>query len=351
METTHSPQRSLVKLLAIIGFFAFVVLILWALVQGVRAFPSAFSSLASIAKSINSYRPDPVLEVTPEKNIVNSGEVFTIKWTNMGPGTYQVNFACEDKISLNIKTGDGLLRPIACTDSISLPEDVHGIFASIEGGVQRFSEQSFTVTYIDEAGTEVTKEQSVTIVNATMPTFPLIAGATDEKEEEEVTVEVTPTPTEVTPPVVETPKPTPAPTPAPTPKPTPIVVPSYPVSNPNGYTDLEMTYLGTGRVVNGTFISQTSFDEDDRAAFRFQVKNIGTKTSSTWDYELELPERGDYTSSAQTALRPGEYAIFTVGFELSESDDKTVSIEGSVSTSGEANTKNNSFSRSIKVQN
>ncbi len=126
-------------------------------------------------------------------------------------------------------------------------------------------------------------------------------------------------------------------------------MPAYQVSDPNGYTDLEVTYLGIGRIVNGTFISQTSFDEDDRVAFRFQVKNIGTKTSGSWDYELELPDRKDYDSPTQVPLLPTEYAIFTVEFNLDDDSDNTVSIEGSVSAAGETNTKNNSFERSVKV--
>ncbi len=46
-----------VKLLAITGFLVTIAVILWGAVEGAKRAPQAFSSLASIAESIESYRP------------------------------------------------------------------------------------------------------------------------------------------------------------------------------------------------------------------------------------------------------------------------------------------------------
>ena len=68
----HGTQV-LIKLLAVIGFFAVVALIAWLGILGIRMFPTAFSSLATIAETINDYRLDDELVIEIEKNIVNSG--------------------------------------------------------------------------------------------------------------------------------------------------------------------------------------------------------------------------------------------------------------------------------------
>ncbi len=53
-----------VKLLAITGFLVTIAVILWGTVEGAKRAPQAFSSLASIAESIESYRPQSDSSVT-----------------------------------------------------------------------------------------------------------------------------------------------------------------------------------------------------------------------------------------------------------------------------------------------
>jgi hypothetical protein len=334
METTHTPQRALIKLLSIVGLFIILVVIVWAVVQGIRAFPSVFSSLASIAESINGYRPHDDLSVTLGKNIVNSGETFTINWNDMGKGSYTFTYSCDEDSFFFIKTSEGELKEIDCDETLTLPSDVHGIFVSVESAEQRFSDVAFTLAFIPENGEPVHTENHVTVVNATVPDHLAVTP-------EATTTPSTPTPTPTT-------KPTPGVVVAPNPKPTPK--PAAPAALPTlGYTDLQITYLGAGRVVGGSFVPSTTFDEDSAVAFSFQVKNIGTRTSEDWTYDLELPEDETYHSDLQAPLRPSEYAIFTVGFNLSEDTDDTAHLSGSVTTGRDTVTSNNTFSTRVEV--
>ena len=98
------------------------------------------------------------------------------------------------------------------------------------------------------------------------------------------------------------------------------------------------------------FVTKATFDKDDTAAFRFEVKNIGTKTSNDWTYTLALPGDTEYISDNQTALTPNERVVFTVGFEPTSDTKNSVKIGGTVKTDTDANTKNNSFDWSVKVQ-
>jgi hypothetical protein len=336
MESTHTPQRALIKLLAIVGFFVLLALIIWAVVQGLRAFPSAFSSLASIAETVNNYHPKDDFSVVVQKSIVNSGETFTVTWNEMRKGTYVFGYSCASDVKFSIRTAEGSLQTITCADTLVLPAHVTGIFATVETKSQRFSDVPFKIAFDPEKGETVVVEKRITVVNATVPQVTDIAATTTP------VVVVTPKPATTTKPVVTTPKPAPV-------KPAPTLVTTYPVSNPNGYTDLKITFLGVGKMVSGTFVATSAFDEDDRAAFRFEVKNIGTKTSNDWSYELELPEGNDYSSGTQAPLRPTEYAIFTVGFDLTDESDSSETVSGELEVTGDNNSKNNSFEQTVRV--
>lgn len=354
METQPDAKTSIIKTLAIVGFLVIVTIIVWLGIQGLRALPSSFSSLASIAETINSYRPTSALIVATEKSIVNSGESFELTWSDMKQrGVYHFSYTCTPGVSLMVRSGEGDLVPIDCTSTLSLPNEVHGLFVSITSERQRFSDVPLVVAFEKEGATERTiTEARITVVNATVPT-PDIA-VTDSTP---ATSTVTITPPVV---VVETPKPvvpttTPAkPTvPKPTPKP-PVTTPvaQIPVSDPRGYTDLKITFEGIGSYKNDVFVPVSSYDSDVRGAIKVAIKNIGTKTSAVWSYALTLPNGIEYDASKQAGLRPNETAYLTIGFDFIEDfKDSAVKIKGTVTTENDILKTNNSFTSSAKVTN
>ncbi len=339
MEPTRTGSQALIKLMAIIGFFAILALIVWLIVQGVRAFPSIFSSLASIAETVNEYRPGELTIELP-KNIVNSDETFTVNWTDMGKGSYEFTYVCSDGVSLFVRTNESALREIACTDVLTLPRDVHGLFLSVRAAKQRVSDVDFTVTFDAEKGDTHIATGRVTVVNATMGVKPQTVAT----ETNEDTTIVLPSPTPAVP--ASLPEPTTRPV---TSQPAASIVAFTPKSYEDGFTDLRALYLGVGTIENGTFVPKATFNEDDTAAFRFEVKNIGTKTSDTWTYSLTLPGGSMYESDPQTGLTPNEKAVFTVGFELGDNVQSSVTIAGKTIVKDDKDTSNNDFDWSVKV--
>jgi hypothetical protein len=91
-------------------------------------------------------------------------------------------------------------------------------------------------------------------------------------------------------------------------------------SDPNGEVDLRVSLvaLGTSDNIRGDDFTETdNFDEDDYITIKFEVRNIGTKTSDDWEYEAKLPTSPSYTydSKEQDGLRPGDRIEFTLTFE------------------------------------
>lgn len=69
MEQSQKPYSLVAKILAIIGFSATILVIIWALIMGIKNAPGTFAYLASIVRNIDSYQPEQEadVETTPEE--------------------------------------------------------------------------------------------------------------------------------------------------------------------------------------------------------------------------------------------------------------------------------------------
>lgn len=328
MSEAHSSSNgTLVKVLALIGFFVSIVLVLMFVVETIKNAPSAFSSLATVAQNIDSYRPVKSITITSGKAVVNASESFQINWTDVkqDSGEYHFTYTCTDGVSLLVKNADGALTQIPCTQTLNLPATVHGLFLSIDSKAMRFTDVPLHVSFINKkTRTELKGDLTITVVNATIAT------------KEKITVD--------TPVAKDEPK-------TELPKATPVSSVTYPLSNPNGFTDLKVTTLGSGVLRNGVFAFTTAFDRDLENAVQFDIKNIGTKTSSTWTFTTKLPSGETYTSDAQTALQPHEHVTFTLGFGLGSDRDTKVKITTTVDTAQDTNSTNDTSSVNVTVKN
>lgn len=345
-NVSEESKTSAIKTLAIIGFIAAVVLGLWIAIQVIQFLPTAFKNLASIADGL--YGRGSAFTLVTEKEIINSGEPFKIQWTNVvKTGEYTVSYQCVNGVSAEARSGNGSIVTLECGKEFALPqgnlEDGKEMLEiMLKSEKQRFTDVLFTVAFYQD-GTDTAlyeKNMSVTIVNATIPQTGVTPGITNTKPD------VKPTPTTPAKPVVTKPV---------SPKPTgyytvPVKTTSYPVSNPKGFTDLEVHFIGVGTISNGVFHAKSSLEKSDDAAMQFTVKNIGTKTSGDWSYKTEFPSDNDndYSSSKQAPLLPQERATITIRFTA---DDETGTEAARVSVSGGNDTKsrNNSASKTVKI--
>ena len=345
MQDSSNGRRAVIKVLAIVGFLATITVGVWFMVQVVGALPGAFSSLASIANSLNTNRGEEELTVATGRSIVNSDELFTISWTTLDrEGTYQFSYACTEGISLDVETENGTLVPVPCGEVRSLPEGENTLDVRIASERRRFSDVPFTIAFVESDEVVTERTNKVTVVNATIPLSAELAengeststDETSEGTEEEDTVTEQPT----------TPSPTSAP--RPTPQTTPQVITVMPQSDENGFTDLAIRYLGIGELDDDTFVPRATLDNDTRGALKFEVKNIGTKTSEEWAFTVNLPSGFEYESDEQAALKPNERVEFTLGFSPSESEDDA-DISAEIFADEDTNSRNDRFTWSVEV--
>lgn len=369
-EVDTQSKSATIKTLAIIGFIATLVLVVWIAVQVIRVLPGAFTSLASIADSIAGYRPAKELTVSTEKSVVNAGESFTISWTDMKrDGDYTFTYACTEGVSLDMRVqneGGNDIFMVPCDTTYQLPENIYAIDVMISSEKQRFIDVPYTLTLIDEDDKVLfERDDRITVVNATIPQSSALAqnqntndeatdttnsGDMSASEEEETTTPSgdvlgestsnnTTGNTSPTRPTTQTPA-------------TPVVTTQtytyMPQSDPNGYTDLAVSYLGVGSYNNQKFVPSAVLDNDGQSAVKFEVKNIGTKTSRDWNFEATLPNGVTYTSKTQEPLKPNERAEYTLGFALND-ETGVEQIEIELNVSSENNKANNAFNWSVAV--
>jgi hypothetical protein len=335
-EVNHESKTALIKTLAIIGFIAVIVFGVWLSVQIVRVIPGAFSSLASIADGIYNNRPVDTLSISTEKDIVNSGESFQVTWTDTERnGTYGFTYLCTNGVSVDVRSG-GNVATLTCGETLELAGNVTSVDVIASSEKQRFIDLPFTIIFTGVGQDEPLFEKNgrITIVNASIPQSVGIAETDDEDTEEtadDSDTSATGQVAAVAQPIV-----------------TEQVITRMPVSDPNGFVDLKMTYLGVGEITGNSFTPSATIDNDERGALRFEVRNIGTKTSDDWTFEVLLPTGMTFESDEQTPLKPNERATITVGFDTFN-ETGTQDIEGSVDVDDDTNNSNDSFEWSVRV--
>ena len=328
-ETREESKNATIKTFAIIGFVVVAVLGLWLAVQVVRFVPTAFSTLASVVDGVGE--SDETFVVSTDRNIVNSGEAVRVMWTELkDDGAYTFSYQCIEGVTVETRNGDGDIIPLACDTDTSVAAGDYAIDVIVSAENRRFTDVPFSVNFLpeDERAPTLGQNGLVTVVNATVSQSDELADENEDGNTETESTDTTGGVTQV-----------------------PTTVTTIPASDPNGFTDLAITYLGVGSLSdNDVFTPRANLDNDLRGAVRFEVKNIGTKTSGFWTFKAELPTAQGFTydSSLQDALKPNERSVITLGFDTLATPGSR-RISASVAGVGDQNLSNNAFNWSVQI--
>ncbi len=343
------------KLVTVIGIVIFILFFAWSATQIVKLFPSAVSSLASLADTVYNYRSDDdALSVISDRSIMNSSNVLEIWWeNNRTTGTYVFSYECQDGIAIDIQSSKQEFTSISCDNNYDLGL-VDRIEMRVDSEKARFTEVNYTIAYFrkNSSSPNASQVKNISIINANISetiaddtngdqqtTEPEETLTTPKPAEEPAEVEV-PTPT-----VPETPKPAVVkPTPA-----VPVYTYAIPVSNPNGFTDLAVGGLNIGFENNiQGFVKTDNLIKGLSNAIQFTVHNIGNKTSEDWIFKAQLPGNVSYTSDVQRPLLPNERAVITLRFTtVTEINLQNISIE--VMVPSDINYNNNALFHTAMV--
>jgi hypothetical protein len=345
-ETINKKEKAkdtAIKALAIVGLAGILALVSYGVVKYA---PKGIKSLASGAVSLSSkfFPGGDKLTLKADKYNLESGEDFTLTWKNpkKDEGTYTVKYGCKDGVRLETFEEGTETGVLLCDEEYRFLDSENSITLAAYSDEEAYAEVPITLTFTKLGDEEATESAEITI----------------QVKNEELEEEATPTPS-------PTPTPTPAPTKVPTPTPYYYVPPRAPApvittvpaaENPNGKPDLDITILATGVVNKRTevFTEKSEIKDNEKAAVRFEVKNIGDKQSGAWRFESKLPTKASYTfkSASQVSLMPGDKIEYVLGFdEFKNTDSLRFTIEVDPSDAvDESDETNNEATVNIDVE-
>ncbi|MEY3783736.1 MAG: hypothetical protein RLZZ230_58 [Candidatus Parcubacteria bacterium] len=335
------PKTKKTALLKILAIFVFIGLITWTSIKLVAVAPQAFSSLASLAEGLNQYRntltndsneattTPASITVTSNKTLVPAGDNFELAWSIAeNQGTYTFSYDCTEGVALDILNIDGI-RSINCNTTYNVG-NVSTLSLKADSEKNRFSEVNYQIAFLatNDTTPRATGSASITIVNDKLSDLAMKPD-TEPAPTEEIVVTETKTTSVTT-------------------KPAPTYQQEYvytiPVSDPNGKTDMAVSFINTGRIVVDTFFTG-AIKQNESGAIQFAVKNQGTKTSSDWTFSVTQPNGETYTSAKQKPLKPNERAVLTVGFNTIDKSSHNFLV--SVSENTDKNNLNNNFTKTV----
>ncbi|KKS84528.1 MAG: hypothetical protein UV60_C0019G0016 [Parcubacteria group bacterium GW2011_GWA2_43_11] len=329
MKKSEKVASTILRILAIVGLIAILVLATWVVVQGSRALPNIGQNLSAAASSVRSIfrtAPSESLVFELENRTLAVSEPFKVSWTYTGenqPTSYTFTYECGSNVELNIEHEYGWDK-LPCGTAQNIEKNQVSIVAT--NNQTRFEDITLTVDVGTLRDTTVVTIMNADIATLHVPGSTSTATTTTTAEASSTTSTATKTAT------TEQPKATTKPTTVTTvtPKPTPIVVPLY-----SGPADLVIEIAQTGVLAEvageETFFPVSPIPSNKVAAVTFTVTNRGGLDSGSWIFKAELPTEGDrnysYTSPVQTSLSSGMQVEYTLGFdEIVESSKGTIKI-------------------------
>ncbi len=340
MAEQEEKKSFISRLLWLLAFLFAVAFCVWLAVVAVRVVPLTYNKLTELSDSIYTSKT-ATLSLTSDKKNVVSGEPVELTWNAIPKdGVYAFTYPCLDGISSTVLKPRGENTVVYCNTSYEIEGKDNTLSVKVYSEKERTRTVPLTITFQDIDGKIITDDTVyITVLNTFIENRSGIEPTRDE-----VTVEHEATTTsesildKSTSEYVQQ----------------PIYYHYYetlviPVSDPNGFTDLKVKLLGVGYLnEHNEFIPTQRLAITQTGAMQFEVKNIGTKTSYEWKYDILLPSGSRLISEFQNPLGPNERSVITVGFPIQDRIGIKV-FDIAVVGGGDSYSGNNSFFGAIEI--
>lgn len=358
----EKSAETITKILAIIGLIALLALAAWVSVQVIRFAPSVFSSVSSgvssATVSITSLfgGQEQPLSFDMQSLSATSGQAAVLTFTHAAAQEnqeYALTFSCTPGATLAAQTNDdGSFDELSCGEPHIFVSEQQSITVrpSLLLDDQESAEMTITLAALAESGEAAYSDDTLVTVRRGTALVEKSGADTDDEpqedgaEDSEERVQQRPT---------GAPQAA-APAAAPSrqqPEREVVFVPGTGASDPSGRPDLALRVLATGMQVEvdgeDRFFAVDEVPADENAAVKFEVINLGTKTSEEFTFAAELPIIGNddylFESDTQQALRPGERIEYTLAFDRANPDDDGATIAFTLLPEGDDEETQNNF--------
>ena len=280
-----------VKVGAVVLVVALLLVISFAIVSVV---PKAISSLASANLSMSSlFASKPALEASLSSSLIKSGDKTTINFSKTGTNTsgyFSVSYSCDTGAKLNYVNGD---TSVAMNCASPYPISTSGNSITITGVAPQNSTVvtvPITLSFISNGSASSTLEKQVSLAISNTG-----ASATSSASNAVSTTTKTTTTSSKN---------------------------TATGNTETGVSDLSIRLIDEGITdpTSGQFISTKNFNAGNTVVIKFEIQNVGTKSTGPWSFTTSEPmtnNADNYRSSGNLqSLLPG-YSTGVVTLALS----------------------------------
>jgi hypothetical protein len=278
MSTKHTFRENVLRIIAVIGLIALLVLGAWGIIQLAFFIPTFLSNLAG--GTVTTQQKETLSVSIPVA--VNADKAFTVAWTHKnfsGAQGYTLSYACADGLSVKAPLPNGSWQAVQCNTPFNYlnATNTTSLVASASGDKPVTAAITVTPTKLSSGavGASASANTSVTPAKKTVTT---VKKASTTKTN---------------------------------------YVASGVRTNLYGSPDLIVRMVSNpGVVYAGTQVN-----------LQFVVENVGTNVApANWMFTANLPYQGgyNYQSPAQQALYPGDKIVFTLGYVSSPNNSTQV---------------------------
>ncbi len=304
-HTENKEKKQPNTALKVVVLIGLIILLVVGILLPIKLVPNAVTSIKNGFTSL--FGTDNKVTLLTDKKEIKSGEPFTLTWNGriQSNGSYVFTYSCTPGVELQTS---------ANLPNQTIPCDTPYYFSPTDNSITIvvITDNNQPATIPVNLGflantaseTQTIGDTTLAVNNASLPVTPTPI-ATSTPNVLEPTTPATSTPATSTPstPVVPNPKPT---TPS---------TPSQPQAP--AIADLAVNILSV------------TYPTQDKVIVKFNVTNIGTKNSGTWNLKASLPSatQPTYTAYSQKNLNPQDGIIYTLAFDRNtNSINKTVTI-------------------------
>lgn len=279
MATHTTFRENLLRVIAVIGLIAILLLGAWGIIRLAFYLPTFFSNFGKARETLSVSVPGQSTSDKP----------FTLSWKHSGKTgeySYAASYSCVEGLAFAAPVPTGAYQLVPCDTQFN------------------YINATSTMPLIPVLEKDIAKATTTLTVAATR----LSDGTVTKKATGMTTVSASTTPATPTPAAPAKPAATPKPTTTTT-KPTTTYVPSGRTTNLYGAADLAVQIL----------TAPASAPAGSRVTLQFVVTNIGTNVAPAgWMFNAILPYTPTYVypSGGQQMLYPGDKIVYTLGYDV-----------------------------------
>jgi hypothetical protein len=268
MNTKTTFKEAVLRIIAVIGLLAILLLGAWGIIQLAFFISSLFSNAGGAVSTVTTTQTHESVTISVPAS-ATPGTPTTINWNLSGGSanySYALSYSCTTGLTFKAPVPTGATQSVPCNTPFNYTQATN----------------SLTITPVYSGTTDA--QTTITVTATNLSTGAIVASATGNMT------------------VVGVKKAAAATTYTTSPKTT--YVASGRTTNLYGYPDLAVS-----------IVSATS--RSGNATVQFVVQNLGTNVSpANWSFNAILPINGSYTypSGPQRALYPGDKIVYTLNF-------------------------------------